>query len=257
MSSKRRLSLLLSSTLETLAHQILYARHVYPRDAFAATRFLGVRCHACRHPLVVRYIHDSVALAVPSLLVGASSELQIVICEADGIGSTHRELETYRLRLQGLMSDLEGPDAGENDVDVGVDEGGGGGDHDNDDDEDDNKLAIENGERAVRDLMIRVLGMEAGTLPLPRSDSLSFRIVLRVAEKDVPCPELDRAFATGRWVSSQTPTKENGAPMIRPLYESPFGSGSLSLQQLVRRKTIPKLQESAALESSQVREFEI
>jgi hypothetical protein len=248
-----RLSLLLSSTLETLAHQILYARHVYPRDAFAATRFLGVRCHACRHPQVVRYIHDSVALAVPSLLAGAADEVQIVICEADGIGSTHRELETYRLRLQGLMSDLEGPDACENDVDVGVDEGGG--DHDNDDD-DDNKLAIENGERTVRDLMIRVLGMDSGDLP--RSDSLSFRIVLRVAEQDVPCPELDRAFATGRWVSSQPPTKENGAPMIRPLYESPFGSGSLSLQQLVRCKTLPKHKESAAvLESSQVREFEI
>ena len=128
-------------------------------------------------------------------------------------------------------------------------------DGNDDNDDDDAKIAIENGECAVRDLMIRVLCMESGTLS--RSDYLSFRIVVRVAEKDVTCPELDRAFATGRWVSNQTPTAENGALMIRPLYQSPFGSGSISLQQLVRSKTNPKHQESAALERSKVRDVEI
>jgi hypothetical protein len=243
MSLKRRLSLLLSSTLESLAHQILYARHVYPRETFGVTRFLGVRCHACRHPSVVRYIHDAVALAVPTLLAGAANEVQIIICESDELGSAFRDLETYRLRLQGLISGLGDRDGGENEGEC--DEGG---------DDDDATLAIANGERAVRDLMIRVLGMESK--PLSRSDSLSFRITIHVAEKDATCPELDQAFAAGTWVSSQHPHPEKGALMIRPLYESPFGSGSLSLQQLVRSITCPR-QEPPSLDSSRVRDVEI
>mmetsp|Transcript_22432 Transcript_22432/g.46903 ORF Transcript_22432/g.46903 Transcript_22432/m.46903 type:complete len:323 (+) Transcript_22432:72-1040(+) len=77
---------LLSSTLETIFHQLLYSRSIYPADSFVLHRYLGVRCHASRVPAVGAYISDFIRVAVPALVAGIGDEVSFVVLEEEVVG---------------------------------------------------------------------------------------------------------------------------------------------------------------------------
>ena len=74
-----KLIALWSATLEAWSHELLFQRHVYPRDTFCPTKFLGVSCHACRHPKVVDYITNTLQFIVPSIVTGSIAQVSFVI----------------------------------------------------------------------------------------------------------------------------------------------------------------------------------
>mmetsp|Transcript_36732 Transcript_36732/g.74850 ORF Transcript_36732/g.74850 Transcript_36732/m.74850 type:complete len:291 (-) Transcript_36732:686-1558(-) len=81
-ATQPRLSTLLGGTLESTLHELLYVRRIYPRDSFAPNRFLGVSCHASRHPGVVDYIYNFLEVAVPALCTGTADELALVVLDS-------------------------------------------------------------------------------------------------------------------------------------------------------------------------------
>lgn len=81
-AAQPRLSSLLGGTLEASIHELLYVRRIYPRDSFAPNRFLGVSCHASRHPAIVDYIYNFLEVAVPALCVGTADELALVVLDS-------------------------------------------------------------------------------------------------------------------------------------------------------------------------------
>ncbi|KAL7471223.1 hypothetical protein ACHAXS_011535 [Conticribra weissflogii] len=85
-SSSTTFQSLLSSTLETIFHQLLYSRSIYPADSFVLHRYLGVRCHASRVPAVCEYVSDFIRVAVPAVVAGIGDELSFVVLEEEVVG---------------------------------------------------------------------------------------------------------------------------------------------------------------------------
>jgi hypothetical protein len=223
---------LFAASLEAAVHQLLHQRRVYPRDAFGPVRFLGLRCRACRHPGVAAYVRDFVAAAGPAVLGGAAAEVRLVVCEEadDDFGASTRDLETYVLRLSAPPRALPYSGGGGADGADGADEGDGS----EQDRRDDGSCTNSVLEGAMRDLLLRVLGMPSDDPP-PRSDSASFRLVLRVPERDASCPELDEAFSEGSWISTDPARGESSKTLlIRPIYQASTAFGDLTfLQELI------------------------
>lgn len=187
---ENRLGKLLGSSLETLVNQILHSRHVYPRESFCPSSFLGIRCRVNRHPDVVSYIEESVAVAVPSLLSGVASQFSVVICEKDPLGNATRDLESYHLAL--AVPPVHGSEEA---------------DHTN---------VIKSLERTMRDMILRVLSLESGWAS--KSASVSFRIVLHIPTEDKSCRSLNKAFTEGKWRVSDG--LDDSQPDVWPLYQS-------------------------------------
>lgn len=82
-NNPKRLTTILGSALEVIVHQLLYSRKLYPKDAFAPARYLGVQCYACRDPGVVNYIYNTLAVAVPAICTGNVTELSLVFYDDD------------------------------------------------------------------------------------------------------------------------------------------------------------------------------
>ncbi|KAL9188546.1 hypothetical protein ACHAXT_006924 [Thalassiosira profunda] len=76
-------SALLGSTLETILHELLHSRSIYPPDSFVLHRHLGVRCHASRVPQVGEYVANFLKVAVPSIVSGDADSLTLVILEEE------------------------------------------------------------------------------------------------------------------------------------------------------------------------------
>ena len=168
---QRRWTSLLSGTLETWVYQLLYQRHVYPKETFACSKFLGVRVHLNRQPAVVSYVRNTIKVAAPSLVAGVADIFSLVIietdehdCDADGevtARTNAREIEKYVIRFS------------------------------NDSCRSSDKITlgtIEVLERGMRDLILAVNG-----LPSERttsSDSVSFKLSLHIPSKDTSCTEL-------------------------------------------------------------------
>jgi hypothetical protein len=105
------LSSFVSSSLEALVHELLFVLQVYPSETFGKVVLWGVTIHVHRHPGVVEYIRDCVAVAVPVVWQGG----QLVV----EVGSSQRFLMQVKLsddtkeestpllhRLEGMMRDL-------------------------------------------------------------------------------------------------------------------------------------------------------
>lgn len=102
---------LLASTLEMWCHQLLYVRHIYPRDSFTATTFLdldGCCCYVQRHVAVVQYISEAVQMAIPTLLNGIADQFSLLVLEKTTTTTTTDsnnsnfdlvELERYTLHV--------------------------------------------------------------------------------------------------------------------------------------------------------------
>jgi hypothetical protein len=179
----RQFAALLAATLETWAHQLLFQRHIYPRETFGPTRFLGVRCQACRHPGVVSYIADTVGVAVPALMTGAADVLSLVVTttneDSDHVDDdshiiVETVVETYSLKIVEMLRDWR--DVGSN-VDIGT--------------------TMQELERAMRDLVLRVLSLESERAS--SSDTVSFKLTLHLPEENRSCNELNHVFAEGTW----------------------------------------------------------
>lgn len=210
ISLKKRWELLLGSTLETWAHHLLYVRHVYPRETFCLSTFLGVRCRANRHPDVVAYIKDSIKTAVPALVGGVADEVALTItanADDETIGASV-EMETYRLRIRGMAQEW----GIENDV----------------------SQLMSVLERNMRDLVLCVHGLESGRAS--SSDALSFKITLHIPEEDKSCSELNQGFSDGTWVSSGQAARQ--AAVIRPLHQAstPLCDIDFACKRIIPRK---------------------
>lgn len=168
-------SKLLAATLETWAHQVLYARHVYPRSSFgASSSFLGVRCQACRHPPVVAYIRDTVQVAVPALRDGVANELELAIVDVFEGKEVEREL--YRLRFTNVAKSIVTSTATSSGRD----------------------LDLDTEERALRSLVqqVQALRFEESTPP----DTTSFRLTLHVPTPDDSSRSLlTQGLSNGTW----------------------------------------------------------
>ena len=158
--------------------------------SFTPMRFLGIKCQANRHPDVVAYISDSVAVAVESILAGITDRVVLVIVdERSGVA---RELERYTLEVSIVDNPVWGEEATHTDT--------------------------ERLERTMRDVILKVHGL--GAKRVASSDSLSFKILFDVTRQDQSCHSLNQAVAEGRFVvneqSAETPVEcflwDDGAP---------------------------------------------
>lgn len=215
---QKQWSSLLSATLESWAHQLLYVRHVYPRETFGVSIFLGVRCHASRHPGVVSYITNSLKVAVPSLLSGVTDEISLIICDNgdDGVSSTPRELDKYVVRFSEAQINKESSDA---------------------------KIPVETMhqlERGMRNLVLAAHALESGGPTM--SESVSFRLSLHIPQADSSCLALNEAFAIGAWFAPRNDSVggDQNAPIsrgqvIRPLHH--FSDASIGSIQFAMQKS--------------------
>lgn len=180
-------SALLSATLETWCHQVLYAQQVYPRDTFAATRFLGIACFANRHPAVVGYISDAIHVAAPALLSKSVNQVSLVVMRDSFTAS-----DTFTLTLSDLAQ-IEG------EAPQGL---------------------LESLERGMRELILSVKSLE-GSPHKRLGDDASFKIFMRTTtDVDAYCPEITKTFESGTWyrpnVDGSDPTQTGS---VRPLHE--------------------------------------
>lgn len=211
---------LLSATLECWAHSILYNKHIYPKDTFGPTRFLGVRCHVCRHPEVVSYVRDTIAVAVPALIENAADELVLYLTsENEEELQSRRNLQAYRLGIKNLMtSGVESEDAF--------------------------TQMLPELERSMRDLILEVHSLRSDRLIPGEDNSISFRLQLHISDQynSASCYELNQVFARGIWkVSSENElergqrkaSNKNSSPVIIPLHriETPISTLDFTMER--------------------------
>ena len=236
---QKRVSACLGAALEAWAHTLLYQRRVYPSATFTCSSFLGVRSYVSRHPGVVAYIHETIQVAVPSLVSGVAQDITLTIVDenaAAGDGQSSEddtitrisELESYimRFRVHSIENDARGVTTTE---------------------------AIDRIERGLRNILLSALAVEHGrptTTTISKSeDGASFRLSLHIAEKDRTCAELNEAFSTGSWyVSSETDdntARKSKGRVIRPLHQ--FEEASFGTIQFAMMKPKHATEEPSAI----------
>jgi len=212
--SKEIFTNILGEVLETCIHEILYNRHLYPRDAFVPTRYLGVRCHACRIPLVVDYIVDALMVAVPSIVSGSIDCLSLIIFDANKTSSdSETVLEKYNFEFDPkaisssqFLSTLRSSDpmtprhqeasTSATSPNVSVPQFPA---------EVPISKALQELEWGLKQLLLRIITLEGYSIrsqPLPQS--VTFKICMRTFEnnanedKQIPV-ELEKALQEGKW----------------------------------------------------------
>jgi hypothetical protein len=207
------LSCIIGSALEATLHEILYTRFLYPRDAFAATRYLAVTCHACRHPGVVQYIRDTLIVAVPALISGFVDELLLVFYdteEARDGRKRDRVLEKFvfsfdveamvhaRLVFQQDEQFFKTTSTAH-------------------DDESFKTVAqrIQDVQRSMRDVLLKIISMDGTDLGRKRgqtvfTDTATFKICLHrsnvqsdMKRAKMTCEHLQQAMEKGLWISPE------------------------------------------------------
>jgi hypothetical protein len=191
---KKQWSSLLGATLEAWSHHILFVRQVYPRETFAPTRFLGVRCNVSRHPEVVSYIQSYIKVAVPSILSGVADEVVLCIRDADA--------ELYILRFISPAS-VGTPMNSARNV---------------------SRASLEQVEREMRDLFISAQHSISSGRRASTSELVSFGLTLHIPEENKNCSELNDGFNRGTWVvchddaTDANPGSKSGR-VTRPLHQ--------------------------------------
>ena len=64
--------------LETLTHELLYLRKLYPSEVFTSSRYCGVMCHRCLNPDVVRYVHKTLKVSVPAICSNETTRMYLI-----------------------------------------------------------------------------------------------------------------------------------------------------------------------------------
>lgn len=160
---------------------MLYIRRVYSQESFCQTRFLGVQCQAQRHPDVVKYIADTVPLALSALMEGDSDEMSIIIMDQD----TSYVHESYSLNFEKPLSKVT--------------------------------ATGEDLEREMRDLILSVHSLEGVTVPKWNLET-TFQIRLFLTRECQSSEALNSALTNGTWFC---PDKEiaRASERRRPIHQ--------------------------------------
>jgi hypothetical protein len=241
-SSSLQFSSLLGCTMESIIHQLLYSRSIYPPDSYVHHRHLGVRFHCSRVPQVCDYISNFLKIAVPSIIGGVADSISLVILEEEvasisrgGEATGHRQqrigttktLERFVFEFQ-MDSAIYGEDTKPKHIAINHD---GGNmlpmDIQHEAIKRDTELALEaraQMERSMRDCLLQVLALRGRRRTKDeRAENLSFKLCLHVAEdckkqqqdgNDMvvagftrkECPELTSALKQGEWFQSEEST---------------------------------------------------
>ena len=82
-TASSQFSTLLGSTIESIIHELLFSRSIYPPESFVLSRHLGVRCHASRVPPVGDYISSFLRVAIPAIVSGVGDSISLIILEEE------------------------------------------------------------------------------------------------------------------------------------------------------------------------------
>jgi len=218
-AAQPRLSNLLGGTLEASIHELLYVRRIYPRDSFAPNRFLGVSCHASRHPAIVDYVYNFLEVAVPALCAGTADELALVVLDSPpGKPETIMERFVFSFDTADMTSKMRAVMEARGDPESRIMD------------------LVRFLEPRLRELLLQVVSMNgmdvrrpsrgkkgntrAGTDVDPGAN-MTFKLALRLApgdkahgddekEKDVeiptPCAELNEVMKNAKWFQSEPST---------------------------------------------------
>ena len=260
---------LLGSTLESIIHELLYSRSIYPPDSFMLYRHLGVRCHASRVPQVCDYIANFLMVALPSILSGMGDCITLVILEEEtssdmacdgGLGERTGAINTVeRFVFQFQIDDVIGNDSIAN-IGTGTDSNTTTIEGEKKrpivvDIEDvqqrhdviklDAEIVLEaraHMERSMREVLLRTLALRRrrrrqGEKP----ENMSFKLCLHVVGGDDDgvngqmrrdensCPELMRVLKQGEWL-----IPEESSCLFSSSSLSPAANGSSSGKGLLR-----------------------
>ena len=191
---------LLTATLETTFHQLLYVRRLYPRSAFQSTRFQGVRCQECRHPVVASYIHDFVKTASQALLKNLADEIIFSIVDRQA------PVERYRFAVAELQKEIAC----------------------NDNSDAEKAAVVDCMERCMRDLILQIHSISIDDMPWSSTATFQLSLHVRSAPNDTTSPRLHKALNKGSWSTSST---DRPPTTIYPLYTCNLPVGSLELSQ--------------------------
>ena len=232
-NSSQQFSSLLGCTIESMIHELLYSRSIYPPDSYVHSRHLGVRFHCSRVPQVCAYISNFLKVAVPSIVSGVGDSISLVILEeefannyqSDTVSeqqriSASKTLERFVFQFQ-IDSVIYGEDTKPKHVPLHND---GGNvlpmDIQHEAMKKDTELALEakaQMERSMRDCLLQVLSLRGRRRSKDeKAENMSFKLCLHVAEEEKKqqqdqdgkgnaisdkqcCPELVTALNQGEW----------------------------------------------------------
>ena len=221
-AAQPRLSSLLGGTLEASIHELLHVRRIYPRDSFAPNRFLGVSCHASRHPAIVDYVYNFLEVAVPALCAGTADELALVVLDSPpGKPETIMERFVFSFETADMTSKMRAVMEARGDPESRIMD------------------LVRFLEPRLRELLLQVVSMNGMDVRRPSTRTsgkkgntragadvdpaanMTFKLALRIApgdkahgddekEKDVeiptPCAELNEAMKDAKWFQSEPST---------------------------------------------------
>lgn len=258
-SNSLQFSSLFGCTMESIIHELIYSRSIYPPDSYVLHRHLGVRFHCSRVPQVCDYISNFLKIAIPSIVSGVGDSISLVIleeevannvnsrelggCQQQRIG-TSKTIERFVFQFQ-IDSVIHGEDRKMNVLAI------------NDDGvipmdiqhgdaiKKDTEMALEaktQMERSMRDCLLQVLSLRGRRRSRnEKAENVSFKLCLHIAEKitqqhssDVQCPALMNALKQGEWFE----TNESGSGsegLIRPIRNITVPSCGLNMQMYLKQ----------------------
>lgn len=154
------------ATLEIFFHSILFTRHLYPKETFAPTKFLGVQCRVSRHQDVVAYISEAVKVIVPAIIQGISNRATLELFEHGK--STKREVYCLDFNQQPWLQGAN----------------------------------VKLWERDFQNLVLSAYSLDRES-PGWKS-SATFKIRLLIDDETKSCNELDSALQNGKWFCPRT-----------------------------------------------------
>ena len=256
-ASNSSFSSLLGCTMESIIHELLYSRAIYPLDSFVHHRHLSVRFHCSRVPQVCDYISNFLKIAIPSIISGIGDSISLIILEEevanlstangnissiseDGqqqqqqqqqqrIGTT-KILERFVFQFQ-MDSVIYGEDKKPKPITLESHDGGSMMQHEAM--KRDTELAMEaksQMERSMRDCLLQVLTLRGRRKSKnENAENLSFKLCLHVAGEDgnniqqqdgadkLSCPELMNALKHGDWFQPEQSSCVTGSNLVRPI----------------------------------------
>lgn len=234
--------------MESIIHELLYSRAIYPLDSFVHHRHLSVRFHCSRVPQVCDYISNFLKIAIPSIIGGVGDSISFIILEEevanlstangnisslaeDGqqqqqrIGTT-KILERFVFQFQ-MDSAIYGEDKKPKPITLASHDGGSMMQHEAM--KRDTELAMEaksQMERSMRDCLLQVLTLRGRRKSKnENAENLSFKLCLHVenskqqqdgADK-LSCPELMNALKHGEWFQPEQSSCVTGSNLVRPI----------------------------------------
>ena len=220
----------LSECLEIAIHQILYCRKVYPQSIFESRSYLGVSTHTSRHPVLNKYISDTVKLAGPALASGTAGALMLLIIdEAKGNSNSNGVLERFVFDFEQELSSSKSRSSSCSTISSGQFE---------------QLRSLENG---FRNLIMKLLTLnECSYSSLPHTATFKLCLQAHTNYSNVnigsESETLQRALQNGEWYQPDTNscvlTVERGVRMIPLKSVEVVGAGIRMMLNLEREEAV-------------------